>query len=85
LKLEAKEAAVFIIPKVIHFSSSTNNNKKALTETYTISPRRLKKEVKIKINIKKLFKIIISIEVKDITVRDLIANYPYIYKIFFGR
>jgi hypothetical protein len=85
LRSEAKKIVVSIIPKAIYSSSSTSDNRKTLTETYTVSPRKLKKEVKTKINIKKLFKIIMSTGVKGVIVRDLMANYFYIYKIFFER
>jgi hypothetical protein len=85
LRLEAREAAASIILKVIHSSSPTSDNEKTLTETYIISSRRLKKKVKTEINTEKLLKIIISTGVKNVTVKDLIANYLHIYKTFFGR
>jgi hypothetical protein len=71
--------------KVIYSSSPTSDNEKALTEIYAVSPRRLKEEVKIRINIEKLFRIIMSTEVKSVTVRDLMANCSYVYKTFFGK
>jgi hypothetical protein len=85
LKSKAKEAAAFIISKVIYSSLSTSNNGKAPIEIYIISPRRLKEEVKIKINIEKLFKIIINTRVKGVIVKNLIANCLYMYRTFFGK
>jgi hypothetical protein len=85
LRLKAKKAAVFILPKGIHSNSLINGNEKTLAEIYIIAPRRFKDKIKAGINIKKLLRIIISIQVKDVTVRDLIANYPYMYKTFFGK
>ena len=61
LKLEAKKAAVSILPKDIHFNLFTNSNGKALIKVYTIAPRRFKDEVKAGLNTKKLLTIIISI------------------------
>jgi hypothetical protein len=85
LKLKVKEAAVSILPKDIHFNSLINSNGKALAEIYAIASRRLKNEIKVRLNIEKLLTIIISIQIKDVTVRNLIANYSHIYKTFFGK
>jgi hypothetical protein len=60
LKPEVKKAAAFRIPKVIHSGSSIGNNGKAPAEAYVITPRRLKNEVKNRINTEKLLTIIIS-------------------------
>ena len=60
LRPEAKEAVAFIIPKVIYFSSLISGNERISAEIYTVTPRRLKEEVKVGINIKKLLRIIMS-------------------------
>jgi hypothetical protein len=60
LKLKAKETAAFTMPKIIYSSLLTGGNKRILTKTYIITPRRLKNKIKAKINIEKLLKIIIS-------------------------
>jgi hypothetical protein len=61
LRLKAKETATFMLLKDIYFSLFTSENKRALAEIYTIAPRRLKDKIKVKINIKKLLRIIMSI------------------------
>jgi hypothetical protein len=73
------------MPKIIHSSLLTNSNGKALTKIYVVAPRRFKDKVKAEINIEKLLRIIMSIQVKGVTVGNLMANYFYVYRTFFER
>jgi hypothetical protein len=61
LRLEAKEIAIFTMPKVIYSSLPISGNGRALAEIYVIAPRRFKDEVKAGINTEKLLRIIMSI------------------------
>jgi hypothetical protein len=60
LRLKIKKAAVSILSKDIYSNLFINNNGKVPAEVYTITPRRLKDEIKARLNIKKLLTIIIS-------------------------
>jgi hypothetical protein len=61
LRPEVKEAAASILPKGIYFNSFINSNGRASAEAYAVASRRLKDEVKARLNIKKLLTIIMSI------------------------
>ena len=61
LKSKIKKAATSILPKGIHSNLLTNSNRRVLVKAYAIAPRRLKNEIKARLNIKKLLTIIISI------------------------
>jgi hypothetical protein len=71
LRPEAREAAASI--------------GKAPAEAYAVAPRRLKDEVKAGLNTEKLLTIIMSTQVEGVTVGDLMANCPHVYRTFFGR
>jgi hypothetical protein len=85
LRLKIKKAAALILPKGIHSSLSINSNRRVLVKVYTVTSRRLKDEIKAGLNIKKLLTIIISTQIESVTVGDLMANCPYMYKTFFER
>jgi hypothetical protein len=55
LRSEAKEAVVSILSKFI------NSNKRVLVKIYAITSRRFKNEVKARINLEKLLRIIMNI------------------------
>jgi hypothetical protein len=61
LKLKVKKAVVFRMPKIIYFNLPINGNGRVLIEIYTIASRRFKNKVKVRINFKKLLRIIINI------------------------
>jgi hypothetical protein len=71
--------------KVIYSSLFTGNNEKAPVKTYIITSRKLKNKIKAGINFEKLLKIIMNTQMKGVTVKNLMANCPHIYKTFFGR
>jgi hypothetical protein len=53
LRPKAKKAAASILPKNIYFNLPINSNGRASTEVYAIIPRKLKNEIKARLNIKK--------------------------------
>jgi hypothetical protein len=63
----------------------TSSNRRVSAETYIIAPRKLKNKIKAGINPEKLLRIIMNTQVKEITIRDLIINYPYVYRTFFEK
>jgi hypothetical protein len=85
LRLEIKKAAASILSKNIYFNLFINSNRRILAKAYIIIPRRLKDEIKVGLNIKKLLTIIMSTQMKDVTVKNLITNYPHVYKTFFEK
>jgi hypothetical protein len=60
LRPEAKKAAAFKMPKVVHSDLLIDNNGRAPAEAYAVTSRKLKDKVKNGINIEKLLIIIMS-------------------------
>jgi hypothetical protein len=85
LKLKIKKTVASILPKGIYSNLLINSNKRVPVKAYAIIPRKFKNKIKVRLNTEKLLTIIISTQVKGVTVRDLIANYPHVYRTFFGR